>query len=47
MAPAGLDRGGLEDFIKDEDMFKTLTDGKNVIKIVCVPNKLVNIVLKG
>ncbi len=47
MAPAGLDRGGLEDFIKDEDMFKTLTDGKNVIKIVCVPNKLVNIVIKG
>ncbi|MGI5873328.1 MAG: leucine--tRNA ligase [Bacillota bacterium] len=46
MAPAGLDRSGLEEFIKGDGLFKTLTDGQNVVKIVCVPNKLVNIVVK-
>ena len=46
LAPAGLDKPGLEAFIKDTDTFKTLTDGVQVVKVVCVPNKLVNIVVK-
>ena len=46
MAPAGLDKPGLEDFIKGTEIFRSLTDGLNVVKVVCVPNKLVNIVVK-
>ncbi|MBR5329612.1 MAG: leucine--tRNA ligase, partial [Firmicutes bacterium] len=46
MAPAGLDKTGLEEFIKGTETFASLTDGMNVVKVVCVPGKLVNIVVK-
>ena len=26
---------------------KELTEGKNIVKVICVPKKLVNIVVKG
>ena len=46
MAPAGLDKPGLEEFIKGTETFASLTEGMNVVKVVCVPGKLVNIVVK-
>ena len=47
MAPAQLDRAGLEAFVKATPVFVAQTDGVNVVKIVCVPDKLVNIVVKA
>ncbi|MBR5640993.1 MAG: leucine--tRNA ligase [Firmicutes bacterium] len=45
--PAGLDRTGLEETVMAMDSVKALTDGKQVVKVIAVPGKLVNIVVKG
>jgi leucyl-tRNA synthetase len=45
MAPSGLDKAGLEEFIKGTKTFAAHTEGVEVKKIVCVPEKLVNIVV--
>lgn len=45
MAPSGLDKAGLEAIVKDSEIFAAQTDGVAVKKIVCVPDKLVNIVV--
>ena len=45
--PNGLDRDGLLAYCMEQDAVKALVEGKNVIKTVAVPGKLLNIVVKG
>lgn len=45
--PAGLDKAGLEEAVLAMDSVKALMEGKNVVKVIAVPGKLVNIVVKG
>ena len=42
----GLSREDLEKEALSDDKVKALVDGKNVVKVIAVPNKLVNIVVK-
>ncbi len=46
MIPAGLDREGTQDAAMNTDKIKELTEGKTIIKVIAVPGKLVNIVVK-
>ncbi|MCH5210390.1 MAG: leucine--tRNA ligase [Oscillospiraceae bacterium] len=46
MIPAGLDKDGTQEAAMNTDKIKALTEGKNVIKVIAVPGKLVNIVVK-
>ena len=46
MVPAGLDRAGLEEIAMNSDKIKELTEGKNIIKVIAVPGRLINIVVK-
>ncbi|MGM9936003.1 MAG: leucine--tRNA ligase [Candidatus Ornithomonoglobus sp.] len=46
MVPAGLDRNGLAELAMNLDSVKALTEGKNVIKVIAVPGRLINIVVK-
>ena len=32
---------------EDNEIIKGLTDGKNVVKVIAVPGRLINIVIKG
>ena len=41
-----LTREELEKTALSDDKVKALTEGKNVVKVIAVPNKLVNIVIK-
>ena len=43
---ADLTREGLEEAAKNSDKFKALTEGKTVVKVITVPGKLVNVVVK-
>ncbi|GAB4264982.1 leucine--tRNA ligase [Thermincola ferriacetica] len=45
-APASLDAGGLQQFALDQASVQKLIEGKQVVKVVAVPKKLVNIVVK-
>ena len=45
--PAGLDKAQLEEMVLAMDSVKALTEGKNIVKVIAVPGKLVNIVVKG
>uniref|UniRef100_UPI0038BB58D7 leucine--tRNA ligase n=1 Tax=Aminipila butyrica TaxID=433296 RepID=UPI0038BB58D7 len=42
----GLSKEELEKLAMDSDKIKTLTEGKTIAKIIAVPNKLLNIVVK-
>ena len=44
--PAGLDRDGLSSVAMESERIKELVAGKNIVKIIAVPGKLVNIVVK-
>lgn len=46
MIPAGLDNDGTQEVAMNTDKIKSLIGGKNVVKVIAVPNKLVNIVVK-
>ncbi len=46
MVPAGLDRAGLEEAVMADEKVKKLLEGKTVVKTICVPDKLVNFVVK-
>ena len=46
MVPAGLDRDGLQQVAMDSEKIKALIEGKTVVKVIAVPGKLVNIVVK-
>ncbi len=46
MAPASLDSQGLQQLAMESDKIKALTEGKAIVKVIAVPGKLVNIVVK-
>ena len=46
LVPAGLDRNELEAAAMESDRIKALTDGKTIVKVIAVPGKLVNVVVK-
>ncbi|MBE7040684.1 MAG: leucine--tRNA ligase [Ruminococcaceae bacterium] len=46
MVSAGLDRDSLGEAALADDVVKNLLDGKTVVKTICVPDKLVNFVVK-
>ncbi len=45
--PAGLSREQLQECALAMDSVKALTEGKTIVKVIAVPGKLVNIVVKG
>ena len=45
--PSGLSKEEFEKTCMNEQAVKALTDGKDVVKVIAVPNKLLNIVVKG
>ncbi len=46
MVAAGLDREGLSEAALAEEKIQKLLEGKTVVKTICVPDKLVNFVVK-
>ena len=46
MIPAGLDKDGTQEAAMNTEKIKGLFEGKNVVKVIAVPGKLVNIVVK-
>lgn len=44
--PAGLDKTATEKAAMESDRIKSLTEGKTIVKIIPIPGKLVNIVVK-
>jgi len=42
-----LSREEMEQAAMENEKIKSLTEGKNVVKVIAVPNKLINIVVKG
>ena len=44
--PAGLGKDELEKLAMENEKVQKLTSGKNVVKVIAVPGKLVNIVVK-
>ncbi len=44
--PGDLSRDEMEKIAVENDKIKALTEGKNIVKIIAVPNKLINIVVK-
>ncbi len=45
-APAGTSKEDLEKMAKDNEAVKKFTDGHDIVKVIVVPEKLVNIVIK-
>lgn len=46
MIPTGLDKDGTQEAAMNTEKIKGLIEGKNVVKVIAVPGKLVNIVVK-
>ena len=46
MIPAGLDKDGTQEAAMNTEKIKGLIEGRNVVKVIAVPGKLVNIVVK-
>ena len=46
MVPTGLDKETFQATVMDDEKTKALVEGKNVVKVIAVPSKLVNIVVK-
>lgn len=46
MIPAGLNKDGTQEAAMNTEKIKGLIEGKNVVKVIAVPGKLVNIVVK-
>jgi len=46
MVPAGISKDDMEKFVLQQERVKHIIDGKQVIKVIAVPKKLVNIVVK-
>ena len=46
MVGADLDREGLQNAALESSRIRELTDGKTIVKVIAVPGKLVNIVVK-
>ncbi|MBQ3053942.1 MAG: leucine--tRNA ligase [Clostridia bacterium] len=46
MIPADMDKTAMEEFAKTNETVTALTEGKEIVKIIAVPGKLLNIVVK-
>ena len=46
MVPSGLDAAGTEEFAKNHDAVKELLDGKNIVKVIAVPGRLINFIVR-
>ena len=46
MVAAGMDRDALQEFVMQSDSAKRLIGEKTVVKVIAVPQKLVNIVVR-
>lgn len=46
VVPAGLDRDALEAAARDSEVIRRYTEGKTIAKIIAVPDKLVNVVVR-
>ncbi len=44
--PAGLSKDAMTEEVKSRDEYRALTEGKNVVKIITIPDKLINVVIK-
>ena len=44
--PRGLDRSAVEKMAMSNERVKDLTAGKKIVKVIAVPDKLVNVVVK-
>ena len=44
---ADLDKDAMEQLVTELPRAKELTEGRQIVKVICVPGKLVNIVVKG
>ena len=44
--PGDLSREEMEKIAMEDEKVKGLTEGKNIVKVIAVPNKLLNIVVK-
>ncbi len=44
--PSGLDRAAMEETVKASGKLEEIAGGKTIVKIICVPGKLVNVVVK-
>ncbi len=45
--PGDMSRDDMIKLADENDKIKTLTEGKNVVKVIAVPGKLINLVVKG
>jgi leucyl-tRNA synthetase len=46
LVPAGLDKQALEEVTRESETIRKYTDGKTIVKIIAVPDKLVNVVVR-
>jgi leucyl-tRNA synthetase len=46
VVPAGTDSQGLTSLAKDDEKIQLLLEGKTVVKVIAVPGKLINLVVK-
>jgi leucyl-tRNA synthetase len=46
LVPVGLDRQALEEAARESEIIRRHTDGKTIVKIIAVPDKLVNVVVR-
>ena len=46
LIPAELTKDEMENLARENEKIKALTEGKQILKVICVPGKLVNIVVK-
>ena len=46
MIPSGLSKDEMEELAKTNEKILGFTDGKQIVKVICVPGKLINVVVK-
>ena len=46
MIASNIDKSAMEEAAKANKRVQELTEGKTIVKMICVPNKLVNVVVK-
>ena len=45
-APNGMDKAALEKYVMADESIAKLTEGMNIVKVIAVPGKLINLVVK-
>ena len=46
LVPADIDKAGLEELALANDKIKAAADGKTIVKVIAIPGRLVNVVVK-